>query len=446
MPKFRRRLINESLESRLCLTPIVFAERELSDSKARLDSLHVFDPDGDFDADLLYGDSGNELGWFENDGKGNFRQHPIQTSADLGPMDTGDLDGDGDVDVVFNDDDDLVWLENVDGRLVEKTRTRWSLRLATSLHLVDLDGDTDLDVIAATFRGFTVFVNQDGRGNFLGGSEHPHPFRGEIVAVEDINSDGAVDVIILEDHLAWYDGQDFSRSHVIIPRINSIDSAQVIDLDDDGDFDAIVAINTPGTRPDELVWYENTDARASFEKHTVLSGRLGHGSVRAVDVDGDLDLDLVATELFRPTVGFVVFENIGATVFESPQTLHGLPVLRRDTWSLEADFDGDGDLDFLQLNSSSNHVWYEQLPLIGDRNGDGIFDSSDLVLVFAAGRYEADSATFGQGDWNRDGRFDSSDLVLAFTLGHYHSAPEQVVATDVAGAIEAFRQSQDDDD
>jgi hypothetical protein len=60
--------------------------------------------------------------------------------------------------------------------------------------------------------------------------------------------------------------------------------------------------------------------------------------------------------------------------------------------------------------------------LPGDVNGDRAFDSSDLVTVFQAGKYEdgvAHNAVFAEGDFNGDGDFDSSDLVLAFQLGHY---------------------------
>ena len=60
--------------------------------------------------------------------------------------------------------------------------------------------------------------------------------------------------------------------------------------------------------------------------------------------------------------------------------------------------------------------------LVGDVNGDGIFNSSDLVAVFQAGHYEDgihDNSSHTEGDWNRDREFDSSDLVLAFQLGLY---------------------------
>jgi hypothetical protein len=68
---------------------------------------------------------------------------------------------------------------------------------------------------------------------------------------------------------------------------------------------------------------------------------------------------------------------------------------------------------------------------VGDSNGDGVFDSADLVLVFQAGKYEDasdDNATFDEGDWNGDGDFDTSDLVFAFQVGNYLSAATPLAA------------------
>jgi hypothetical protein len=73
---------------------------------------------------------------------------------------------------------------------------------------------------------------------------------------------------------------------------------------------------------------------------------------------------------------------------------------------------------------------------VGDSNLDRVFDSSDLVQVFQAGRYEtpaADDATWAQGDWNGDRDFDSSDLVMAFQSGMYEvAAPPASAAGQVA--------------
>ncbi len=58
----------------------------------------------------------------------------------------------------------------------------------------------------------------------------------------------------------------------------------------------------------------------------------------------------------------------------------------------------------------------------GDANRDGVFDSSDLVLIFAAGKYEDDvlrNTRWEEGDWDGDQEFSTADLVYAFQAGGY---------------------------
>ena len=67
--------------------------------------------------------------------------------------------------------------------------------------------------------------------------------------------------------------------------------------------------------------------------------------------------------------------------------------------------------------------------LVGDSNGDGIFNSADLVHVFRAGKYEDSipgNATFDEGDWNGDGDFTSRDFVFAFQSNNYMSAARPI--------------------
>jgi hypothetical protein len=67
----------------------------------------------------------------------------------------------------------------------------------------------------------------------------------------------------------------------------------------------------------------------------------------------------------------------------------------------------------IRLTSISCRRRFERARL-WDVNLDGAFNSSDLVHLFQVGRYEtAQSATWSEGDWDGNGRFDSSDLVLA---------------------------------
>jgi hypothetical protein len=60
--------------------------------------------------------------------------------------------------------------------------------------------------------------------------------------------------------------------------------------------------------------------------------------------------------------------------------------------------------------------------VVGDANLDGMFNSSDLVLIFQLGEYEdrsAGNSGWSDGDWNCDGEFSTSDLVVAFQRGGY---------------------------
>ena len=78
----------------------------------------------------------------------------------------------------------------------------------------------------------------------------------------------------------------------------------------------------------------------------------------------------------------------------------------------------------LRLGGSPGSADPDQ-PVPGDANGDGRFDSSDLVAVFVAGEYEdaiPGNSTFAEGDWNGDGDFDSRDMVYVFQLGTYVAA------------------------
>ncbi len=69
-----------------------------------------------------------------------------------------------------------------------------------------------------------------------------------------------------------------------------------------------------------------------------------------------------------------------------------------------------------------DELFNEVKGLVGDSNLDGVFSSSDLVLIFQSGRYESsENASWDEGDWNGDGKFSSSDLVMAFAQGRYRS-------------------------
>ena len=69
--------------------------------------------------------------------------------------------------------------------------------------------------------------------------------------------------------------------------------------------------------------------------------------------------------------------------------------------------------------------WEEATP--GDANRDRIFNSNDLVSMFAAGKFETrEPASWSDGDFSGDAIFNSQDLVLALSSGSYSFAAEAV--------------------
>ena len=67
----------------------------------------------------------------------------------------------------------------------------------------------------------------------------------------------------------------------------------------------------------------------------------------------------------------------------------------------------------------------------GDANGDGFFNSEDLIEVFTIGHYEdgiPDNSDWTEGDWDGDQDFTSGDLVTALAAGYYDAGSSGSVA------------------
>jgi hypothetical protein len=91
--------------------------------------------------------------------------------------------------------------------------------------------------------------------------------------------------------------------------------------------------------------------------------------------------------------------------------------------STDLRFDVNGDQ---AVTADDHEYWVKEIQgtYLGDANLDNEFNSSDLVQVFAGGKYESDAdASWGEGDWNGDLRFGSGDLVAAFADGGYEQGP-----------------------
>lgn len=290
--------------------------------------VEAYDIDGDGDLDLLVSVMGmlfpnnDRIGSvviMENDGRQNFTNRVlVERIARVNDVQAGDLDGDGDPDLAVGqfgyDDGEIRWMENKGNWQFE---SHMLLNISGTIHtpIVDVDGDGDLDIVALVSQEWEevyVFVN-DGKGHFetkrVYGSTN-----------EDYGSSGI-----------W-----------------------MCDLDKDGDPDILFTNGDafdylpPRPRPWHGVqWLENK-GNLRFEFHRIAD-LPGAYSARAVDIDGDGDLDVFAVSAFNAwelssAQSFVWYENDGHQRF----TEHGLATSPTHLLTMEVgDIDRDGDVDFV---------------------------------------------------------------------------------------------------
>ncbi len=186
----------------------------------------------------------------------------------------GDIDGDGDMDLTRG----YYWWKNLDG-----TGLSWSDGIfitdsaghVDSLYLVDMDGDEDLDVVTANPNDYVTIT-------------HPEYGYGGDLAV----SGGTI----------WYENPDGSggtgltawpaHDVVVLGEYFRFDLVWPADIDQDGDMD-LVGGNLDGYF---VGWKENLNGLGtSWDDHTVEHAYSGTSSVSSGDMDGDGDIDIVAT-------------------------------------------------------------------------------------------------------------------------------------------------------
>ena len=93
------------------------------------------------------------------------------------------------------------------------------------------------------------------------------------------------------------------------------------------------------------------------------------------------------------------------------------------------DINGDGSVsadDHKSLVKDILNTW------IGDANLDKVFDTTDLITIFQAGKFEVDEmAGWSEGDFNGDMRFGTGDLIVSFQDGGFEKGPRAATAAAV---------------
>ncbi len=251
------------------------------------------DIDGDGDLDLLLcNDHSLPNRVHVNDGTGVF----TDVSATALPQNAfwsvdqvvGDFDGDGDVDWLVFDlgTGPRFYRNNGLGVFTDDTATSLAgvpVLDTFTAQAVDLDGDGDLDVLASAYATTWILLNQ---GNAVFGVAPPNYLpvnRGGVAFAADLDGDGRPEILMNSARTILRNlggGTWLDVTATTLPA-GATRSVIAFDFDMDGDLDLA----------GDLQVLRN-DGGLSFTRIAV-PGLAGLGLPWAVDVDGDLDLDLI---------------------------------------------------------------------------------------------------------------------------------------------------------
>ena len=333
------------------------------------------------------------------------------TVADSVSFEFVDLDGDNHSDVVSHAAASVSWhrSENKDGQYTKM----WSLDISAKyVELIDIDSDTQLDLVFADLSDRLFWVRNRGGGDF---ESEPRVLTN--VQLSDLNGDETVDLLFSSPAgMGWYRNSNgsFTGPENTVSQSNVYD-ADIADADDDGDMDIVALQIKEGDRVIE--WFENDDATFA-NSHPILTAATHVDSILAGDINHDGLMD-VAVERSAAN------QSPSVTVYASAAghgnlREHHLPIDDISVLAI-ADSNDDSHADLLAVRSNETPVTFD-FRVIGDIDGSGAFDSSDLTQLFQTAHYEdsdTGNSSFRNGDWNGDGEFESDDLVLAFQAGTY---------------------------
>ena len=334
---------------------------------------------------------------------------------------SGLIDGDTNLDIVIGTDTDhiIVWYQgNGDGTFVKQAAITNTLVNIGGVKLVDLNNDGNNDILASGFGAYSgasyamdsklVWFENNGSGGF--GAEQVitdsyDGMSGLFVGTIDAGSTPDIAVTALANNeVVWFsnDGSgNFSLGGSIDNTLSSPGVVNMKDIDNDGDLDALVA--TAAYSGDVIEIFRNDlvpGGTVAFTKDatSVATGKVGIFNATFEDLDGDTNLDILATEISfggGPSGNLYWYEDNGAGGY-TETTFN--PTTNNPSVAQAKDLDNDGLVDIIlssgALTDVIDLVWFKN-------NGDGTFGTEQVIDNTQAQVYVYNVADF-DGDMDLD--------------------------------------------
>ena len=279
----------------------------------------------------------------------------------------GDLDNDGDLDLVTTGAlyGCRFFLNDGSGRFTFKTGLV-AAQTPSGVALADVDGDGDLDLLVGDYdNGLVSVCINDGAANFIGsvtGAQNAPVGRHPVsVAAGDIDGDGDLDFVTANngDNSATVRFNNGSlpllyTSASTVALGASPTAVVLADVDNDGDLDLLTSNAGPSSAPSGSVTLCRNSGTGSFGSPVSFAVGLQPSELVLADVDGDGDLDLLTANAGSATVTRLL--NNGSGTFASSATI-SLPAGSTPSGLRAGDVDGDGDLDLLVAQGTGGRVF-----------------------------------------------------------------------------------------